>query len=84
MTYNPPRNASKPPVTIPVGASPFTFTAPSDGIFVAGASLLGSMTHARGGVSTTIPAGSGQISMAAGDQITVTYTTAPTLTFIPI
>lgn len=71
------------PMTAPaVGASPFTFTAGTIGhMFVTGGTVS-SIVLTRSGTSITCQANQ-FIPMAAGDTITVTYSVAPTMTFVP-
>jgi hypothetical protein len=71
------------PMTSPtVGASPLTFTATTIGhLFITGGTVS-SVVLTRSGTSITCQTGH-FIPMAAGDQVTITYTVAPTLTFVP-
>lgn len=74
--------AESPMMATTVGASPFTFKAGTIGnMFVTGGTVS-SIVLTRSGVSITCQSNQ-FIPMAAGDQITVTYTVAPTMTFVP-
>jgi hypothetical protein len=68
---------------ISVGASPFAYTATTGGsVAVAGGTVSG-ITLTRS--STTVPVGTqGAIFARNGDVVTVTYSVAPTMNFIPL
>ena len=78
------------PVTTPaasaavtVGASPFAYTAPSAGSVCVSGGAITSVTLARGGVTVyTSGLAADQVVVRAGDVVTVTYTTAPTMYFL--
>jgi hypothetical protein len=75
-------SAESPMMAPAVGASPFTFTAGTIGhMFVTGGTVS-SIVLTRSGTSITCQANQ-FIPMAAGDTITVTYSVAPTMTFVP-
>lgn len=74
--------AERPIAAVTVGGSPFTYTAATIGnMFVTGGTVS-SIVLTRSGVSITCQANQ-FIPMAAGDTVTVTYTVAPTMTFVP-
>lgn len=64
------------------GASPFTFTASTIGHLLISGGNVSAVVLVRGVVSAVCPVG-GFIPMAAKDSAVITYTVAPTLTFIP-
>lgn len=74
--------AESPMVAPAVGASPFTFTAGTIGHMFATGGTVSSIVLTRSGTSIACQANQ-FIPMAAGDTITVTYTVAPTMTFVP-
>jgi hypothetical protein len=67
---------------IPLGASPFSYTAPAAGHLVISGGSVSQLRILRGRVSFTYPLGS-HVPVSAGDIVIVTYGTAPALTFIP-
>jgi hypothetical protein len=71
-------------VTVAVGASPFAYTAPAIGsVIISGGTVSAiTLTHA-GGTPVNIGVVAGVIPVLASDVVTVTYTVAPTMTFIP-
>lgn len=74
--------AESPMMAPAVGASPFIFIASTIGnMFVTGGTVS-SIVLTRSGTSISCQANQ-FIPMAAGDTITVTYTVAPTMTFVP-
>lgn len=70
-------------VTATVGGSPFTYTAPSAGHVLVSGGTVSAISLTRG--RTTIATGmtSGFVPVSAGDAVTVTYTVAPAVTFLP-
>lgn len=64
------------------GASPFTFTATTIGHLLIDGGNVGAVALVRGAQSVACPV-SGFMPMAAKDSVMITYTVAPTLTFIP-
>lgn len=72
-----------PESSLAITASPYTFTAPYIGqiVIVGGTVQLISLVR-----STTVATGllAGIFTLGRGDQITVTYTVAPTMTFLPL
>lgn len=73
-----------PAVAISVTASPFVYRAPALGATVVSGGGLKNVEISRDG-STYFTVGSfrGMFPMTAGDYLRVTYTVAPTMTFIP-
>jgi hypothetical protein len=64
------------------GASPFTYTATTIGNLLITGGNVSAVLLTRGLQSAACPV-SGFIPMAAKDSVTITYTVAPTLTFVP-
>lgn len=70
--------------TVTPTASPFSFTASLDGALAISGGTVSSVKLTRGrvaGVNTGLT--SGMVSMAQGDVVTVTYSAAPSISFIP-
>lgn len=70
---------------ITVTASPFTYTAPSNGIVIVSGGTLSALTFSRDG-TTFIAVGftSGIIPVRKKDLVRATYTVAPTMNFVPM
>lgn len=72
----------RPVMPVSPGPSPYSFTATTIGdLLVRGGNVSG-ITLTRGSDSVVCPT-SGFIPMAALDIVTVTYSVAPTITFVP-
>lgn len=72
--------AGQPAVAITVGASPFSYTAPYGGSVAISGGALSNVALSRGGVTVWNSALSADdVSVRAGDVVTVTYTVAPTM-----
>lgn len=85
-------------VTIPVGASPFTYQPTSGGVVVIEGGTVTGITVTRAGVTASLNVLRGQIALKALDSVTVTYAypgggtgkynsltpQAPTMQFWPI
>lgn len=69
--------------SITVGASPYAYTASVRGSVAISGGSVSDITLTRNG--TVVPTGltSGMVSVMNGDVVTVTYTTAPTMNFVP-
>lgn len=67
-----------------LSGSPYTFSdVVSDGLLVVRGGTVSLIEYGRQGVFTTLGIASGLIPVKAGDSVRVTYTVAPTVTFIP-
>jgi hypothetical protein len=84
--------AAQPVEVIPVGTSPFTYTAPFDGSVAvtgpmesASSASVPSIVLTRQGTSVNTGFLNGSIPVRRGDEITLTYlnSVAPTMTFLP-
>jgi hypothetical protein len=64
-------------------ASPMAFVARDHGALSVQGGTVSLVTFARGGASITLGLTNGLIQLSTGDKVTVTYSAAPTLTFIP-
>lgn len=72
-----------PPGAVTVGASPFSYSAPSRGSVNVSGGTVSQVAIVRNGVSHNIGGIAGSFQVSKGDQIKVTYSAAPSLTFIP-
>lgn len=68
--------------TVAVGSSPYTYEASKIGHLHVEAGTVSSVVLQRGG-ATLACSTSGFVPVVAGDEVTVTYTVSPTLTFVP-
>lgn len=64
-------------------ASPMAYTAKEGGSLSVQGGSVTLVSFQRGGVSLVLGLTGGLIPMAAGDKVTLTYLTPPTITFIP-
>lgn len=67
--------------SVTVGASPFDYAAPSDGCVAVVGGTVTALAYGRQGAFTTISGG--LVPVKKGDAVRITYTVAPTVTFIP-
>lgn len=65
------------------GASPYTFTAGRDGHLIVRAGTVSQIDYVRNGATSAIGVTAGLFPLLVGDGIRITYTVAPTVTFIP-
>ena len=70
-------------VTETARASPYTFQAPGVGHLVMAGGALSALTLTRGTSTASIPVGIGMVPMDYQDSLQITYSSAPTLTWIP-
>lgn len=71
-------------IVLSVGGSPYSYTAPSVGtVVIAGGTVSAITLKSLNGTAVNIGVTSGPISVYAGQVVTVTYSVAPTMTFIP-
>lgn len=69
---------------ITVGASPFSYTAPAAGNVLIVGGTVSAVTLKRGSPSAvSVGATAGSVPVSAGDIVTVTYSGAPTMSFVP-
>jgi hypothetical protein len=67
--------------SLTVTASPFTYAASSDGCVSVVGGAVTVLAYGRQGAFTTISGG--LVPVKRGDSVRITYTVAPTVTFIP-
>ncbi len=75
--------SAQPAQAIAVGASPFTYQAPFTGMVNVKAGAVTGISLIRQGTSFGLGMTGGNFWLARGDQLEVTYTGAPTMTFFP-
>ncbi len=70
--------------TVSPSASPFTYAAPANGTLAVHGGTVSAITLTRARVAN-VPVGfvNGSVAVAANDQVTITYSVAPTINFIP-
>lgn len=71
------------PVAITVTASPFTHNATADGLLIVSGGTVTKQEYRRGAVYTEVGQLNSMLLVLAGDALRVTYSVAPTITFIP-
>lgn len=70
--------------SITVGASPFAYTAPAAGSVLIVGGTVSAVTLKRGSpAAVAVGATAGSVPVSAGDIVTVTYSAAPTMSFVP-
>ena len=75
-------SAERPIAAITPDVSPLTYTASTIGNFLVSGGTVSGVVLSRSGVNVTCQENQ-FIPMAANDAVTVTYSVAPTITFIP-
>lgn len=66
-----------------VSVSPFVYTATQNGLLFISGGTLSTIQYGRGGQLYALGLGMSPIPLIPGDQVRLTYLTAPTLTFLP-
>lgn len=74
--------AERPIMPVSPGPSPYTFEATTIGDLLIKDGTVSLVVLTRGSVSVSCPA-SGFVPMAALDTVTITYSVAPSVTFVP-
>ncbi len=69
--------------TVTLTGSPFTYTAGADGVLIVNGGTVSAVSYLRG--SSTINSGvvAGPFPLKTSDRLRITYTVAPTVTFLP-
>jgi hypothetical protein len=67
---------------IAVGASPFSYTAAAIGAVLVSGGTVSALELGRNGAFTNVGAVAGAVPVSEGDIVRVTYTVAPTMTFV--
>jgi len=70
------------PIAVSVGASPFAYKTPDNGLlYIAGGTVTG-ITLDRDGWTLTAGANANPINVELGDVVTITYSSAPDVNFL--
>lgn len=70
-------------VAVTAGASPYTYTAAAVGNMVISGGTITALSLARGSQSVALPISTPIVPFDNSDALTITYSAAPTLTFVP-
>ena len=71
------------PISVSVTASPFSYAANGDGFLIVQGGTVTKQEYGRNNVFTDVGLLNSMLPILLGDIIRVTYTVAPTITFIP-
>lgn len=71
------------PVVVTVTASPFTYTPTADGLLIVSGGTVTKQEYKRGAAYVEVGQLNSMLLVLAGDALRVTYSVAPTITFIP-
>ena len=82
MVFQPPVYGSAIRAVV-AGVSPFAFRAQQDGSLSIVGGTISALALSRAGVSVSLAATTPIVPLSPGDAVTITYTVAPTLNFIP-
>ena len=63
--------------------SPFTYTASVGGVVIVSGGTVSQITFARDGAAYDVGTVAGMFPINATDELEITYTVAPTVTFVP-
>lgn len=72
-----------PASAVTLTGSPFDFLATGDGLVVVSGGTVSAISYGRNGTFTALGITAGLIPVKLGDVVRVTYTVAPTVSFIP-
>lgn len=78
-----PQPRAQPAQSVTVGASPFTYTAAFDGMLIATGGTVSAIALIRQGTSVATGITTGLIPLSRTDQVQITYSATPTVTFLP-
>ena len=68
---------------VTVTASPFAYASPSNGSLSVSGGTVSAISLKRGNTAVALGVAAGLLPAATGDTFTITYTVAPTVTFLP-
>ncbi len=71
-----------PAAAVTLGASPYNYTADSDGLVIVVGGTVSALAYGRNGAFTTLGIVAGLVPAKSGDVVRITYTVAPTVSFI--
>lgn len=74
---------AQPVAAVTVGASPFTFTAPTNGTLAISIGTVSAVSIIRQGVSVATAVTDGLVPVSRLDQVQITYAVVPTVNFLP-
>lgn len=77
-------SAGTPPTPVPIGPSPFSYTATTTGSLIVSGGGVKRMTLTRRAVTVLTGSFYGVFPMSAGDVASIDYVGAPTITFMPV
>lgn len=69
-------------VAVTVGASPYSYTPTDDGLVVVTGGTVSALAYGRNAAFTALGVVAGLVPVKAGDTLRITYTVAPTVSFI--
>lgn len=75
-------NSDADPSTVTVGASPFTYTASSDGLLIITGGTVSLIEYGRNSIYTATGLTAGVVPVVEGDSVRITYTVLPTVTWV--
>lgn len=78
-----PAPRASPAQSVAVGGSPFTYTAAFDGTIVLTGGTVSAVSLIRQGISVATGIAAGLIPLSRLDQLQITYSVVPTMTFFP-
>lgn len=78
-----PTPRAQPVTVVAVSGGTFTYTALADGTVIVNAGTVSAISVSRDGGSTFYPTSVGSIPVSRLDQVKMTYTGSPTMTFFP-
>lgn len=67
---------------VTVGASPYSYTSADDGLVVVVGGTVSALAYGRNGSFTALGIVAGLVPVKFGDTVRITYTAAPTVSFI--
>lgn len=70
-------------VSITPTGSPFVYTAPGEGVVAISGGTVSAASLVRLGVSVALRSTATAVPVSSGDQVSITYSSAPVVTFIP-
>ena len=68
--------------SVTVGASPYSYTPTDDGLVVVAGGTVSALDYGRNGAFTGLGLLAGLVPVKSGDTLRITYTIAPTVSFI--
>lgn len=72
-----------PAAAVTLTGSPFDYLATADGLVAVSAGVVSAISYGRNGTFTALGLTTGLVPVKLGDVVRITYTVAPTVSFIP-